>query len=77
MAEYRDKSLDLNYADDDVTDLGEFLGGYRGSFAAVHRLELTNAEATRDALPRIESFLQDAGVDDTVILMVSGHGGYE
>lgn len=77
VSAYRDKSLNLQYADKDIEDMSAFLGAYKGYYVDVHRLELTNTEATRKALEKIERFLAPAKVDDTVIFLVAGHGGYE
>jgi len=77
VSEYRDSDLNLQYAHKDVEDMGAFLHGYKGYFANVHRLELTNRQATRKALIKIERFLAPAKVDDTVIFLVAGHGGYD
>jgi WD40 repeat protein len=77
VSQYRDPRLNLRFADADVTALASTLDRYRGSFRQVYNLQLTNARATRSALSEIRAFLAKAGVDDTVILLVSGHGAYD
>ena len=77
VSEYKNTELNLNYADDDVRDMGNFVDGYRGFFNDVHRLQLVDENVTRQSLAQIRHFLASASVDDTVIFLVSGHGGYD
>jgi WD40 repeat protein len=77
VSQYRDPRLNLRFADRDVTALAASLQRYRKEFAQVRTLQLTNERATRAALGEIRSFLAQAGVDDTVILLASGHGAYD
>ena len=74
ISKYRDTRLDLHFAHRDVTALAAALRGARGRFRDVRTLELTDARATRGALDEIRSFLAPAAVDDTVVLLASGHG---
>jgi len=74
ISKYRDTRLDLHFAHRDVTALAAALRGARGRFRDVRTLELTDARATRGVLDEIRSFLAPAAVDDTVVLLASGHG---
>jgi len=64
----------LRVADRDVTALAAALRRARGRFRDVRTLELTDARVTRGALDEIRAFLAPAEVDDTVVLLASGHG---
>ena len=74
ISKYRDTRLDLHFAHSDVIALAAALRRARGRFREVRTLELTDGRATRGALDQIRSFLAPAAVDDTVVLLASGHG---
>lgn len=74
VSKYKDQRLDLRFAHRDVAALASALRGARGRFGDVRTLELTDARATRGALEEIRAFLAPAAVDDTVVLLASGHG---
>lgn len=74
VSKYKDERLDLHVAHRDVAALAAALRRARGPFQDVRTLELTDSRATRGALQEIRAFLAPAGVDDTVILLASGHG---
>jgi WD40 repeat protein len=74
VSRYRDSRLDLRYAAKDVTALAAALRGARGKYREVRTLELTDDRATHAALDEIRAFLAPAAVDDTVVLLASGHG---
>ncbi len=77
VSQYKDPKLNLQFASQDVTALASLLRRSRGYFRQVHALELTDARANRAALEEIRAFLAQAAVDDTVIMLVSGHGAYD
>src|SRR5207253_2382680 len=72
VSQYKDPTLNLQFASQDVTALASLLRRARGHFRQVRTLELTDARATRAALDEVRAFLAPAGVDDTVIMLVSG-----
>lgn len=74
VSKYRDHRLDLRFADKDVVAVAAALRRARGRFREVRTLELTDGRATRAALDEIRAFLAPASVDDTVVLLASGHG---
>jgi WD40 repeat protein len=74
VSKYKDARLDLRVADRDVTALAAALRRARGRFQDVRTLELTDSRVTRGALDEIHDFLAPAAVDDTVVLLASGHG---
>ncbi|MBU2480254.1 MAG: caspase family protein, partial [Proteobacteria bacterium] len=77
VSEYQDTSLNLKYAHKDVMDMGEFVQKYKGHFEKIYRLEIVNEKATRSSLVEIHKFLSTAKVDDTVMFLVTGHGGHD
>jgi WD40 repeat protein len=77
ISRYRNAHRNLRYARKDVLDLANLAKRYQGHFSRVRTLVLTDGQVTRQALAQVRTFLAGAKVDDTVIMMVSGHGGYE
>jgi len=77
VSQYKDPKLNLQFASQDVTALASLLRRSRGYFRQVRALELTDARANRASLEEIRAFLAQAAVDDTVIMLVSGHGAYD
>ena len=71
----RGRILNLAYAHKDVLDMGAFLGHYQPHFNKIHRLQMIDENVTRDALGAVRRFLKEARVDDTIIFLVTGHGG--
>ncbi|MHB0996936.1 MAG: caspase family protein [Elusimicrobiales bacterium] len=76
-SKYRNETLDLDYADKDVKDLASVVSGMDKGFTAIHTKILTNEEVTAEKIINSKSFFANAGADDTVILFIAGHGGYD
>ncbi len=76
VSRYRDPALDLQFAHKDVLDLAAVAADMRGAFGRVHVRTYVDEQVTTDAIRAAKSFLAPARVDDTVILMVAGHGTY-
>ena len=86
VSEYRDESLDLRYAHKDAEDLGKLFGSIDhgpprtgpgaggGAYRRVIIRTYTDEEVTRENIAAAKSLLEQASVDDTVVLMISGHG---
>ncbi len=72
---YKDPDLTLKYAAKDATDL-ETLFHTASGFRNVYTRTYVNTEVTKDAIKQAKDFLKQAGVDDTVLLFVAGHGLY-
>ena len=77
VSKYRDARLNLKFADNDVVTMAAAFSRYKKGFGGVRTLQLTNEQATRAALKEIRTFLASATLDDTVVLLVSGHGAYD
>jgi WD40 repeat protein len=77
ISHYRNPALNLQYAHKDVLDLGAALQRYEGSFRHVIEKTYVDDAVTRDNILKAGELLKNAGVDDTVIILVSGHGAYD
>ncbi len=78
ISKYKDPTLNLDYAAKDVQDLGNIVSKmhWRYPYPVIHKKILLNEAVTAKAIQAAKSFLEKAGVDDTVILAISGHGGH-
>ena len=71
MSHHADHDYDLNYAAKDASDVARTLGEVRkGTVARVY----SDAQVTRESLAEARKFLEQAKVDDTVVVFVAGHG---
>ncbi len=82
VSEYRDESLDLRYAHKDAVDLGKLFGSLvdgtvDGNYRRVITRTYTDEEVTRENIAAAKALLEQASVDDTVVLMISGHGVHD
>ncbi|HZZ17352.1 MAG TPA: caspase family protein, partial [Candidatus Sulfotelmatobacter sp.] len=77
ISHYRNPALNLQFAHKDVLDLGATLQRYEGSFRHVIEKTYVDDAVTRDNILKAGELLKNAGVDDTVIILVSGHGAYD
>jgi hypothetical protein len=77
ISHYRNPALNLQFAHKDVLDLGTALQRYSGSYRRVMVKTYTDDTVTRDNLLKAGELLKNAGVDDTVVILVSGHGAYD
>ena len=79
VSRYKNPALNLHFAHKDVLDLGAALQRYTdtGSFRHVIAKTYTDDVVTRDNVLQAGELLKNAGVDDTVVILVSGHGAYD
>jgi hypothetical protein len=77
VSHYRNPALNLQFAHKDVLDLGAALDRYSGSFRHVNTKTYIDEQVTRDNLMKAGELLKNAGVDDTIVILVSGHGAYD
>jgi WD40 repeat protein len=77
VSHYRNPALNLQFAHKDVLDMGATLQRYEGSFRHVIEKTYVDDAVTRDNILKAGELLKNAGVDDTVIILVSGHGAYD
>jgi hypothetical protein len=74
VSRYHNPKYNLEYPHKDVLDLAEVFKAAQGTFRQVHVRTYVNEQATVDNIRRAKDFLRPAGVDDTVVLFVAGHG---
>lgn len=75
VSEYKDATLNLQYADKDARDLSETLKKMEGAgFNKVYVKTCLNEAVTSDAIKSSKSFINSARVDDTFVLYIAGHG---
>lgn len=77
VSKYKDPSLKLNYADKDAKDLEATFSKMRPAYSDIHVKTFLNSEVTSDSIKNAKDFIKNANVDDTVILFLAGHGGYD
>ena len=73
VSRYQDASLNLGYAHKDALDLARFFEEL-GAFDAVHVRTYTDSEVTVGSVGEARTFVSQAGIDDTVIVFIAGHG---
>lgn len=77
VSKYKNPKYNLGYPHKDVLDIGDVLktaAATKGSFRNVHVTTFVNEQVTVDAVRRAKEALAGAGVNDTVVLFVAGHG---
>jgi uncharacterized caspase-like protein len=72
VSNYRDSSLNLEFAAKDATDLASTIKNSTQGESEV--LLLTNQEANKDATTKIRAFLANATENDEVVAFCAGHG---
>ncbi|MBN1409577.1 MAG: caspase family protein [Spirochaetales bacterium] len=77
VSRYKDASLNLKYAHQDVLDLADMFSSLDSSFNKVNVKTYTDDEVTKEAILRAKEFLKEATVDDTFVLFISGHGVHD
>jgi len=77
VSHYRNPALNLQFAHKDVLDLGVALERYSGSYRHVIAKTYIDDAVTRENVIKAGELLKNAGVDDTVVILVSGHGSYD
>lgn len=73
VSEYQQSSYNLTYASKDARDVVATFTGNK-QYTNVFSKVLTDAEVTKEKLPELRKFLEQAGRDDVVMLFVAGHG---
>jgi len=78
VADYEDSTInDLKYAENDVKDLANKFSSMKQSYDKVNIKTYTGKEVTAANIKAAKEFVKNAGVDDTVILFISGHGMHD
>ena len=75
VKQYKDKTLNLKYAEKDVRDLAELAAKMKGKiYNDVFVRTYVDKDVTFDTIKSIKNSLLKTGTDDTVILFIAGHG---
>jgi WD40 repeat protein len=77
VSQYKNPALNLQFAHKDATDLAALMQRYQNHFRRVVVKTYLNEAVTVDNIRKAKEVLQDAKVDDTVIVFISGHGAYD
>ncbi|MGA9671506.1 MAG: caspase family protein, partial [Terracidiphilus sp.] len=77
ISHYRNPALNLRFAHKDVLDLNTALQRYKGSYRNVITRTYIDDAVTPENILKAGEVLKNAGVDDTVVILVSGHGAYD
>ncbi len=78
VSEYRDPRLRLQYADKDARDLAALFSAVAGEhFREVHIKTVLNRDVSAESIRNAGVFFRDAGVDDTFVLFIAGHGVHD
>jgi WD40 repeat protein len=77
ISHYRNPALNLHFSHKDVLDLGSALERYSGAYGQIFEKTYIDEAVTRENVLKARELLKNARVDDTVVVFVSGHGGYD
>jgi WD40 repeat protein len=77
VSRYGNPALNLQFAHKDVLDLGAALERYSGAYRHVYVKTYVDDAVTRENVLKAGELIRNAGVDDTVVILVSGHGAYD
>jgi WD40 repeat protein len=77
VSHYRNPAFNLQFAHKDVLDLGAALKRYSGAYRNVIAKTYIDDAVTRENVLKAGEVLKNARVDDTVVILVSGHGSYD
>ncbi|GAB4238277.1 MAG: hypothetical protein Tsb0034_13790 [Ekhidna sp.] len=73
VSEYQQPAYNLAFAAKDANDILATLKG-SSAYEQVYSKVLTNTQATDSGIKSIRSFIEQAKVDDVVIIFIAGHG---
>jgi WD40 repeat protein len=74
VSEYQDAKRRLDYAAKDAKDLADFFEKNPMRFGEAKVVRCIDKDATRETILKAKEVLQQAGVDDLVIVFFAGHG---
>lgn len=77
VSHYQNPALNLQFAHKDVLDLAAALQRYGGAFRRVAVKTYVDEAVTPENMLKAGEFLKGSGVDDIVVVLVSGHGAYD
>ena len=74
VSKYKERTLNLKYADKDAKDLAQVFSKMKGDFQNVHIKTFINEEVTIKNIINAKNFLKNSRVDDVFVLFIAGHG---
>ncbi len=74
VSEYEDDKYNLTYPTKDVSDFVNQMKQNGENYKNIFIKALTNEEATKQNISKLESFLSEATINDVVIIFIAGHG---
>lgn len=74
VSQYADARYNLNFASKDARDIVASFTGPQKGFEKAYTMQILDKDATRINIKKAREFLAAAGVDDTIILFLAGHG---
>ncbi len=74
ISQYRDSRLNLKYAAQDALDLAEAFRSMKPYYTEAYIHTFTDRAVTPETIQKARKLLATAGVDDTVVLFIAGHG---
>lgn len=77
VSRYQNPALNLHFAHKDALDLRAAFERYSGSYRHVIAKTYIDDAVTRENILKAGELLKNASVDDTVVILVSGHGSYD
>ncbi len=73
-SEYKDSRFNLSYAAKDATDMADLFKNNNNIYSNVFTKTLVNEEVTKENIINLKQFISKAGINDIVLVFVSGHG---
>lgn len=73
VSEYQQSNYNLAFAAKDAQDMVNALSA-SSAYEKVESKVITNQQATDEGVKSIRSFIEQAGVDDVVVIFIAGHG---
>ena len=78
VSDYKDDSInDLKYSENDVLDLANKFSSMNKDYDNINVKTYIGREVTPVNIRSAKDFVKNAGVDDTVVLFISGHGMHD
>jgi len=74
VSKYKNPDLNLVYPKKDVRDLRQLFTGMKGHFDSIHVHAFVDENCTTSNIRKAKAVLENASVDDSVVLFISGHG---
>ena len=77
VSNYKNSTLNLQYADQDVLDLADLFQKTGDAYNNVYVNTYINEDVTKENIISAKDLLLNAGVNDTFVLFIAGHGVHD